>query len=184
MDTLQQSPQVDTWIWGQELILWGYHPSHQYTLKGLSPKRGRQGCLSLQYHNKKSESWVCVRGSAWALLVVDGQVCTRVLEVGDVQNIETGMIHRLMGVSENCLVLEPSTPDAHAADKDQPKDVVRLHCVLGRECAKPRDAHEAAVIQVCIERTEEAIGQIEAGQTPTGHNGDLLRNISAFHLPL
>lgn len=175
--------QVDTWVWGTETIIWGFDPAHQYTFKVLAPKRGRDGCLSLQYHHEKSESWLQYRGTSWALLVIDGEVCTRLLRPGSLQNIPTGTIHRLMGVTDDCMVLEPSTPDKHAADKSVPKDVVRLHCTLGREVSAPRNDVEKSIIDRAIEVTEEACRAIAQGQMPKEYNLDKLLGISGFELP-
>lgn len=172
--------QVDQWAWGTERIIWGFDPSHRYTFKVLEPRRGRPGCLSLQYHHEKSETWFVLRGVAWALVVCDGVVCTRILRAGDIQNLPTGTIHRLMGVSDDVCVLEPSTPDRHAADKSVPKDVVRLHCTLGREVSSPRNAEEARIVQECIARTEEAIAAIERGELPVEHGTDRLRGALRF----
>lgn len=161
---------VDDWIWGSETIIWGFDPSHTYTFKVLAPKKGRQGCLSLQYHHEKSESWFQYTGIAWALLIIDNTVCTRLLRAGDIQNIPTGTIHRLMGVTDDCKVLEPSTPDKHAADKNVLKDVMRLHCVLGREVTAPRSSAEEALVQLAVQYTEEAIRAIESGSMPPEYN--------------
>lgn len=176
--------QVDSWIWGSETIVWGFEPSHQYTCKVLAPKKGRAGCLSLQYHNVKSESWIQFTGSAWALLVIDGIVCTRIMHPGAIQNIPTGTIHRVMGLSDDCRIIEPSTPDRHAADKTKPKDVVRLHCVLGREVSPPRDDKEKKIIEQAIAITEQACKAIEQGEPIIEFNLDLLFERSAGQITL
>ncbi|MCB0333300.1 MAG: hypothetical protein KDD55_07360 [Bdellovibrionales bacterium] len=181
---MTQPIQIDEWAWGREQIIWGYDPSHEYTCKILEPKKGRQGCLSLQYHHKKSESWIVYRGVAWAVIALEGKVCTRVLRKGDIQNLPAGSIHRLMGLSDDLQVIEPSTPDAHAADKSVKKDVVRLHCVFGRECSEPRSEEEAALVKTCIEYTEEAIGCVERGNEPPEHNREWLNSRGAFSLSL
>ena len=176
--------QIDTWIWGTETIIWGFDPSHQYTFKALAPKKGREGCLSLQYHHEKSESWLQYRGVAWALIVIDNRVCTRILRPGDIQNIPTGTIHRLMGISDDCLILEPSTPDKHAADKSAPKDVVRLHCTMGRAVVAPRDAVEQGIVERSVEVTEEACLAIARGEMPTEYHVELLLGHTGFTLPV
>lgn len=176
------APHKDTWPWGNELVIWGYSPEHKYTFKILEPKKGRAGCLSLQYHHEKSESWLCVRGIAWALVVVADQVCTRILRAGDVQNLPTGCIHRLMGVSDDVQVAEPSTPDRHAADKSAPKDVVRLHCVLGRDVAKARTPAEATIVTRAIEITEEAIAAIEKGTIPKEYNPQIVMGFGGLKI--
>ena len=173
---------VDVWPWGREQIIWGDEASHRYTLKILEPKKGRAGCLSLQKHDEKSETWVCYRGVAWTLVVVDGVVCTRIMRPGDIQTLDCGVIHRLMGVSDDVQVIEPSTPDAHAADKTAHKDVIRLHCMMGRECAEPRDEKEAEIVKRCIELSEEACECIERGETPQEHNAELLSGRGALRI--
>jgi len=175
-------PHKDSWPWGSETILWGFKSDHQYTFKVLEPKQGRAGCLSLQYHHQKSESWFVLRGEVWALVVVDGIVCTRVMRPGDIQNLPTGVIHRLMGISEDAQVLEPSTPDLHAADKSQPKDVVRLHCVLGRDVSAPRTPQEGELVRECVKITEDAIAAIEQGSQPEQLNDSRLIGATGFSL--
>ncbi len=176
---MSKDVHIDEWVWGREHIVWGFDPSHRYTCKILEPKKGRAGCLSLQYHREKSESWIVFRGEIWIVAVVGAQVCTRVMRRGDAQNLPTGTIHRLMGVSDDAQVIEPSTPDRHAADKAAPKDVVRLHCVLGREVAAPRSEEEATLIRSCIRYTEEAILALEKGAVPPEHQPALLAQYGA-----
>ena len=174
--------QVDQWTWGRELIVWGYLPEHRYTLKVIEPKPGRAGCLSLQYHHEKSESWIVLRGIAWILVIIGEQATTRIMRAGDIQNLETGVIHRLMALSDDLQLIEPSTPDRHASDKSAPKDVVRLHCVHGRQCAQPRDEKEARLVKQAIAYTEEAIKCVESGTLPPEHNAELLVGQGAFSL--
>lgn len=165
---------IDRWTWGNEKLVWGYAPEHQYTFKILEPQRGREGCMSLQYHHRKSETWFVLRGQIWALAVFDGKVCTRIMRPGDYQNLPTGTIHRLMGLSHDVQVLEPSTPDEHAADKSLPKDVVRLHCVFGRPIVKPRNDAEKALVDDAVRATEEAISAVEKGVAPRELNSNLM----------
>jgi len=162
--------KVDQWVWGNETILWGFDPDHKYTLKMIEPRPGRAGCLSLQYHHEKSESWIVLRGLAWALIVENGVVCTRVMKAGDVQNIPCGRIHRLMALSQDLKLIEPSTPDRHAADKSVTKDVVRLDCLHGRPIDPPRDGYEAKIVKECVRLTEEAIACFEKGLEVPSHN--------------
>jgi mannose-6-phosphate isomerase-like protein (cupin superfamily) len=169
--------KTDSWIWGDELIVWGFDPSHKYTAKVLKPKKGRAGALSLQYHHEKSESWIVFDGIAWALVIYNDTVCTKLMRPGDIINLPTGTIHRLMGASDNCKVIEPSTPDRHAADPKVTKDVVRLHCVLGREVAAPRNEQEAKFVKRAIELTEEAIACIEKGALPPEHDAEKLSSL-------
>lgn len=157
----------DSWVWGREQILWGYSLDHRYTLKVLEPFPGRQGCLSLQYHNEKSESWVVLHGVAWALLITDDTVATRILKPGDVQHLPAGTVHRITAIDKGTQILEASTPDRHAADKHIPKDVVRLHCFHGRPVTAPRTPRERALVEESLVITEEALGKMAQRCTPT-----------------
>ena len=174
--------KIDSWVWGNEKVIWGYDRSHKYTLKVLEPKVGRAGCLSLQYHLEKSETWIGFRGKAWALAVIGEEVATTILETGSVLPLPAGTIHRLMGVTDDCQIIEPSTPDRHAADKSVTKDVIRLHCVLGREAVPPRDDTEAGIVKRCIELTEEAISFIESGRLPNCYNAEAIKLLGASSL--
>lgn len=149
--------KVDKYVWGEEIILWGDLPEHDFTIKILKPKPGRQGCLSLQYHNKKSETWQVISGTGYALYVKDGVVRRDFIGPGKFINLPAKTIHRLVGVSENFSVLEYSTLDEHAKDSTKKKDVIRLHCVHGREVEKPKSKQQAQLIQRFIELTEEIL---------------------------
>lgn len=172
----------DTWIWGKEKIIWGYHPDHTYTFKILEPLPGSRGCLSLQYHVQKSESWLIVRGVAWILVVCGDKVCTRIMRVGDVQNLPSGTIHRITAVSPDAQIAEPSTPDAHAADKSVQKDVIRLHCYHGRPVAAARSEEEKRIIATCIAFSDEAMKAIDANLLPAEHNAEVLKSCGALTL--
>ena len=161
---------TDSWIWGNELIVWGFKPEHEYTCKILEPKAGRHGCLSLQYHDKKSESWVVLRGVVWALIIADKKLSTRIMRAGDIQNLPAGTIHRLMGLSNDAQVVEASTPDRHAADKTAIKDVRRLHCVFGRPLDAARSNEEKILVDRAIKATEDAITAFESGTLPVTIN--------------
>lgn len=170
----------DSWVWGKEKIIWGYDPSHQYTFKILEPFPGRAGCLSLQYHQHKSESWLSLRGVAWILVICDGIVCTRIMRTGDVQNMPAGTIHRLTAVSIDAQIAEPSTPDAHAADKTIAKDVVRLHCYHGRPVSAARSEAERKIIEQAVRLSDEAMNAIDKGEIPAEHNLEILLAHGAF----
>ncbi len=179
---LPSTPKVDRLVWGAERIVWGYSTEHQYTYKILEPKVGRVGCLSLQYHLEKSESWLVIRGRVWALVAIGDQVATKIMSVGDAQNLPTGIIHRLMGLTSDCQVAEASTPDRHVADSSIPKDVVRLHCVNGRPVSEPTSEVMGKVVKRAIELTEEAIAAIEAGREPREVNPELLQSNGFFNI--
>ena len=157
---------IDSWVWGNEVLVWGSKPEHEYTCKILEPKAGRLGCLSLQYHDKKSESWIVLRGVVWALIITDNKLTTRIMRAGDIQNLPAGTIHRLMGLSNDAQVVEASTPDRHAADKSVKKDVKRLHCVFDRPLDPARSSQEKDLIAQAINATEAAIAAYESGTLP------------------
>lgn len=162
---MQELP-IDNWVWGNEILVWGFKPEHEYTCKILEPKAGRLGCLSLQYHLKKSESWVVLRGIVWALIIQDEVISTRIMRVGDIQNLPAGTIHRLMGFSNDAQVIEASTPDRHAADKTIEKDVKRLHCVFNRPLDPVRNKKEQELVAEAIALTEDAISAYDSGSLP------------------
>lgn len=166
--------KIDEYVWGTETIVWGFDPSHKYTFKLLRPHKGRTGCLSLQYHNHKSESWLVTRGVAWCVVIQDWKVTTKVLWPGQVLNLEAGVIHRLMALTEDCEVAEASTLDAHAADKTITKDVIRLHCVHGRECIRPKSEFEQELVDAAVAMTERAIAANEKGEWPQEESYQLL----------
>ena len=173
---------VDSWVWGNERIVWGSDPLHQYTFKILEPKKGQAGCLSLQYHHEKSESWLVLRGQAWVLLISEGTVCTRIMQPGDIQNLPCGVVHRITALTDDAQIAEPSTPDRHAADKSVPKDVVRLHCYHGRAVTAPRNSQEAALVATAISYSDQAMEAIGRGERPKEHNTTFLSGRGAFQL--
>lgn len=166
--------QIDKYVWGEEVILWGYDVSHKYTYKLLKPKVGKEGCLSLQSHKNKSETWLVTKGKVWALYIKDWKVKSQILSEGEVLNLEAGTIHRLMGLTEGCTVAEASTPDLHAADKTLQKDVIRWHCVFGRDCQSSTSEYDRELIEVAVSFTERAIQAIRNGQEPLPEEYQLL----------
>lgn len=172
----------DVWVWGSEKIIWGFDSAHKYTFKILQPKVGQAGCLSLQYHHQKSESWLVLHGMAWVLLVIDGKICTRVMKAGDIQNLPSGVWHRITAISPDLQVAEPSTPDAHAADKSIPKDVVRLHCYHGREITVPSAEIQKKLVVEAVRVSDEAMRDIEKGKEPQQYGIETLVKNGAFRL--
>jgi len=165
----------DSYVWGSEAILWGNEPTDKYTVKLLKPNAGRFGCLSLQYHEKKDESWVVMNGQVWALLVINDTVCTKILKPGDFQNIPAKTIHRLMGLTRHVRVLEASSLDEHAADKNKEKDVVRLDCVFGRES---KAHHDPKIVELCLEYTEEAAQCFIKEEDPPQYHPELFMRLN------
>jgi mannose-6-phosphate isomerase len=105
--------------WGYELR-WAI--TDRYLGKVLHINRGE--ALSLQYHNRKDESILVLRGLMDLDLEDDGGTLeTHRLVPGDSRRIYPGRRHR-MTATEDCDVLEVSTPDLD--------DVVRLEDRYGR----------------------------------------------------
>lgn len=101
--------------WGYEI--WWAH-TDRYVGKLIFVKAGN--ALSLQYHEKKSESMYCQSGTAE--LTLNGEV--RRFEPGEAVDIPVGMRHRLVAITD-VTVFEVSTPEV--------EDVVRLEDRYGRE---------------------------------------------------
>ena len=107
--------------WGWELV-WAL--TDAYAGKLLFVRAGQS--LSLQYHERKEESWYVQEGRAVLGLGVVGssEIETREIGPGDVFHFAPGTVHRVRAI-EDTLIVEVST-----ADLD---DVVRLADDYGRE---------------------------------------------------
>jgi mannose-6-phosphate isomerase len=111
--------------WGWELI-WAL--TDAYAGKLLFVRAGQ--ALSLQYHERKDESWYVQSGRAALELGhvgstgVGGELTEREIGAGDVFHFVPGTVHRVRAL-EDTLIVEVST-----ADLD---DVVRLQDDYGRE---------------------------------------------------
>ena len=106
--------------WGWELI---WAETEQYVGKLLFVRAGE--ALSLQYHERKDESWLVREGRARLELGELGSELEAVeIEPGDAFRYRPGTIHRVTAI-EDTLVLEVSTPHLD--------DVVRLDDRYGRE---------------------------------------------------
>lgn len=157
---------IDTYPWGTEEIIWGHNPNQEYTLKLLKPKVGKAGCLSLQYHEKKCETWVGLKGIGWGLVIhPSNTVRTFLIYPEKTITHLPYTVHRLMGLTHDFTLAEASTPDAYAADKTIQKDVIRLHCVHGRPCSLPDVKLQKAIIKA-IALTNEAIDCLNNGLLP------------------
>lgn len=157
--------QIDRYVWGEEQILCGFDPSHKYTFKLLKPKPGREGCLSLQSHEYKEETWYVVQGTAWGVFIDGDVVYSKVLPKGSAVHIPAGRIHRLVSLAKGTTVAEASTPDAHAADKQAMKDVIRYHCVHGRTCVKVDSPYDILVAKA-VEFTNQVLERFDAINDP------------------
>ena len=105
--------------WGYELI---WVVTDAYVGKVLHIDRGHR--LSLQYHEKKVETFLLYSGRMTLVFEDDrGQLRERVLEAGDVHHVPAGRKHRMIAL-EDCEVFEVSTPEL--------QDVVRVDDSYGR----------------------------------------------------
>ena len=106
--------------WGHELI-WAH--TERYVGKVLVIEAGKR--LSLQYHERKDESILVVRGRLRLELEEDeGVLAAHELGPGDHRRIPTGRKHRFSGI-ERVELIEVSTPELD--------DVVRISDDFGRE---------------------------------------------------
>jgi mannose-6-phosphate isomerase-like protein (cupin superfamily) len=107
--------------WGYELV-WAL--SEEYAGKILFVKAGES--ISLQFHNRKDESWYVQEGRAELEVgaVGDAMRDTEIVAAGRCFRFRPGTVHRLKAI-EDTYVLEVSTPELD--------DVVRLEDTYGRE---------------------------------------------------
>jgi len=105
--------------WGYELI-WAI--TGAYVGKVLHINGGHR--LSLQYHQRKTETFLLYSGRMTLIFEDErGRLTERVLEAGAVQHVPPGRKHRMIAL-EDCEVFEVSTPEL--------EDVVRLDDTYGR----------------------------------------------------
>ena len=106
--------------WGWELV---WAETESYVGKLLFVRAGE--ALSLQYHERKDESWLVQEGRARLELgEVGGDLESIEIEPGDVFRYRPGTVHRVSAI-EDLLVVEVSTTELD--------DVVRLEDRYGRE---------------------------------------------------
>ena len=107
--------------WGWELI-WAM--TDRYCGKLLFVRAGE--ALSLQYHERKDESWYVQEGRAELELSAVGAEERELVEItaGDCFHFRPRTVHRVRALDDT-LVIEVSTPDLD--------DVVRLEDAYGRE---------------------------------------------------
>jgi mannose-6-phosphate isomerase-like protein (cupin superfamily) len=106
--------------WGWELI---WAEAEAYVGKLLFVSAGHS--LSLQYHERKDESWLVQEGRALLELgAVGGPLEELEIGPGDAFRYRPGTVHRVTAV-EDTRILEVSTPELD--------DVVRLEDRYGRE---------------------------------------------------
>jgi mannose-6-phosphate isomerase-like protein (cupin superfamily) len=106
--------------WGWELV---WAETERYVGKLLFVRAGE--ALSLQYHERKDESWLVREGRARLELgEVGGELEQIEIGPGDAFRYRPGTVHRVTAL-EDTLVVEVSTPDLD--------DVVRVEDRYGRE---------------------------------------------------
>lgn len=106
--------------WGWELV---WAEADDYVGKLLFVRAGE--ALSLQYHERKDESWLVHEGRARLELgEVGGDLEPVEIRAGDAFRFRPGTVHRVTAL-EDTLVVEVSTPHLD--------DVVRLDDRYGRE---------------------------------------------------
>ena len=88
---------------------WGFYEDHfqedGYRLKRLVVKPHQR--LSLQYHKKRSEHWVCVQGHGKIVLGED----TLKAYPGKYFYIPTKVIHRIIAEDDELVIIEVKTGD-------------------------------------------------------------------------
>lgn len=105
--------------WGYELV---WAESEHYVGKILFVEAGH--ALSLQYHERKDESWLVQQGRARLELgELGGPLDVTEIGPGDTFRYRPGTVHRVTAL-EDTLIVEVSTPDLD--------DVVRLDDRYGR----------------------------------------------------
>jgi mannose-6-phosphate isomerase len=120
VDRVTPAPRKVEKPWGWELV-WAL--TDRYCGKLLFVSAG--AALSLQYHERKDESWYVQDGRATLELgVVGGELGEREIGPGDTFHFAPRTVHRVRAL-EDTLIVEVSTPDLD--------DVVRLADDYGRE---------------------------------------------------
>ncbi|HSF85191.1 MAG TPA: cupin domain-containing protein [Acidimicrobiia bacterium] len=106
--------------WGNELI---WSVTDAYAAKVITIDAGKR--LSLQYHERKTESILVIEGRLLLHLADDaGEIQVHTLEPGDHAHVPAGRVHRFEADLDTRLV-EVSTPELD--------DVVRIEDDFGRE---------------------------------------------------
>ena len=109
------------WDWFEK-----FHQNKPCTVKLIYVNSGKR--LSLQYHNKRSEFWKVVRGTA--MVELDGK--ETILAEGDTIVIPRQARHRVGALDGDCTILEI------AYGKFDEDDIVRIEDDFQRVAAKPK----------------------------------------------
>ena len=105
--------------WGYELLI---AHTERYVGKILHIEPGQ--ALSLQYHERKDETFHVARGEMELVVEEDGEFLSRTMRVGDSYHVSPPTRHRMIAGREGCDLFEVSTPEL--------QDVVRLEDRYGR----------------------------------------------------
>ena len=93
--------------WGEYTVLLD-EPTHK--VKTITIKNGQR--LSLQRHQKRSETWICVAGrlevtvAATVDLALNNPCCTSILEVGERISFGPNTIHRARAIDGDATFIE------------------------------------------------------------------------------
>lgn len=105
--------------WGYELIV---AETDRYVGKILHIDAGQ--ALSLQYHERKDETFHVARGEIDLTVEENGELVVRKLRVGESYHVVPPTRHRMVAGADGCDLFEVSTPEL--------ADVVRLEDRYGR----------------------------------------------------
>jgi mannose-6-phosphate isomerase-like protein (cupin superfamily) len=105
--------------WGYELI---FAQTDRYVGKVLHIEPGQ--ALSLQYHERKDETFFVSTGEIELTVEEDGGVIQRSLRRGESYHVVPPTRHRMLAGPEGCELFEVSTPEL--------EDVVRIEDRYGR----------------------------------------------------
>ncbi len=108
--------------WGEEII---FAETERYAGKVLVVRKGE--ILSLQYHDRKDETFYLARGKARLWIEEAGALVEVFMNPGDARRVLPATRHRLEAL-EDCELFEVSTPELD--------DVVRLEDRYGRSGRK------------------------------------------------
>jgi mannose-6-phosphate isomerase-like protein (cupin superfamily) len=105
--------------WGHELV---FAHTERYVGKVLHIEPGE--ALSLQFHERKDETFLVARGEIRLEVEEDGRLVTRTLREGESYHVAPPTRHRMTAGPAGCDLFEVSTPEL--------EDVVRLEDRYGR----------------------------------------------------
>jgi mannose-6-phosphate isomerase-like protein (cupin superfamily) len=105
--------------WGHELIL---AHTDRYVGKLLHIEAGH--ALSLQYHERKDETFFVARGEIVLEVEERGEMVEQALREGESYHVSPGTRHRMIAGRSGCDLFEVSTPEL--------EDVIRIEDRYGR----------------------------------------------------